>query len=423
MRLPDYQSLMRVVPLFSMGQIRKISLFALACFIIMQAVLAFANDTTANLAAGGLVFTRSSEIEMQSEDLFISGKEIRVHYRFLNHSDKDIVTQIAFPMPDIPFGDADFNYEIPSADPNNILAFTTVVDGQPVSARLEQKAFVGDVDRTDELRNLGVPIAPSANQPLEHLSPKTWDELVRLGLAEIEDNGKDAREIYPRWTLKTTYYWEQRFPAHSLVVIDHRYLPSVGGTVEMPIADLLGQPGLGRYCIDKGTLSALNNPPNAVWEQHFLEYILVTGANWSGPIGDFRLVVDKGSPKNVVSFCGQGVKKISPTEFELRARQFVPSSNLNVLILVQAHPEPNDDSPSSVPASPDIAEMSCDQLWYRRNSIFKSAGYCFHSPQGIRVFGNAGCQFDNTDELPFSDQDRQAIDTLQRWERTRRCER
>jgi hypothetical protein len=49
-----------------------------------------ANDTTAELATGGLIFTKSDGLEMISEDLFISMKEVRVKNRFFNHSDQDI---------------------------------------------------------------------------------------------------------------------------------------------------------------------------------------------------------------------------------------------------------------------------------------------------------------------------------------------
>ena len=46
-------------------------------------------------------------------------------------------------------------------------------------------------------------------------------------------------------------------------------------------------------------------------------------------------MVDKGDPRNLVSFCGNGVKKISPTQFEMRERDFIPEHNLYVLILVR----------------------------------------------------------------------------------------
>jgi len=45
---------------------------------------ALANDSAAALATGGLVFVRNDDIEMRSEDLYISTAEIRVRYRFHN---------------------------------------------------------------------------------------------------------------------------------------------------------------------------------------------------------------------------------------------------------------------------------------------------------------------------------------------------
>jgi hypothetical protein len=62
-------------------------------------------------------------------------------------------------------------------------------------------------------------------------------------------------------------------------------------------------------------------------------YILKTGANWRSPIRNFRLVVDKGSPDALVSFCGTGVRKISPTQFEMRRTNWRPTQDLKVLIL------------------------------------------------------------------------------------------
>ena len=64
-----------------------------------------------------------------------------------------------------------------------------------------------------------------------------------------------------------------------------------------------------------------------------ISYVLKTGANWAGPIKAFHLVVDKGQADRIVSFCGDGVKKISPTVFEVRASDFTPTHDLNILIL------------------------------------------------------------------------------------------
>ena len=61
--------------------------------------------------------------------------------------------------------------------------------------------------------------------------------------------------------------------------------------------------------------------------------MLTTGANWAGPIGTFRLIVDKGSEKNLVSFCGTGVAKTGPTTFELTYKDFVPDRDLDILFI------------------------------------------------------------------------------------------
>ena len=72
---------------------------------------------------------------------------------------------------------------------------------------------------------------------------------------------------------------------------------------------------------------------DAYWESR-IGYILTTGANWSGPIGDFHLTIDKGAPENLVSFCGEGVVKTGPTRFEIRAKDFVPERDLAILFLL-----------------------------------------------------------------------------------------
>jgi len=67
-----------------------------------------------------------------------------------------------------------------------------------------------------------------------------------------------------------------------------------------------------------------------------ISYILKTGANWSGPIKDFKLVIDKGKPDRLVSFCLDGVKKISPTAFEVRMKDFTPDRDLKILLIGKA---------------------------------------------------------------------------------------
>jgi hypothetical protein len=319
---------------------------------------ALANDSTAELSTGGLVFVRNENIEMQSEDLFISAKEISVRYRFFNRADLNMTVLVAFPLPDIKVDGPSDNISVPTEEPENFLAFATTVNGAPVETKVEQRAMALGIDRTQLLRSLGIPLAPhllSTNEVLDRLPPEKWDELVRIGVAEVEeyDAGQGMQKhLAARWGLQTTYYWEQTFPAKAETVIEHRYKPSVGASVQTA----LGSPNESKepwfedykdkYCMDYEFLAAVerarrasNSKFGAPYSEERIDYILKTGANWSGPIKEFRLVVDKGEPDSLVGFCGQEVKKISETQFEMRKIEFTPDGNLAILILNKLPPQ------------------------------------------------------------------------------------
>ena len=95
------------------------------------------------------------------------------------------------------------------------------------------------------------------------------------------------------------------------------------------------------YCIDDAFLAGFDarlarhrqSPTFTTYGETWIGYALSPGANWKGPIGDFRLVVDKGSADNLVSFCMDGVRKIAPTRFEVRKTAFEPARDLKVLIV------------------------------------------------------------------------------------------
>ena len=75
---------------------------------------------------------------------------------------------------------------------------------------------------------------------------------------------------------------------------------------------------------------------------------------------------------------------------------------------------------ASALASPARAE-SCAALWTQRNAIYKQAGYCFRTARAIRAFGNAGCQYDDIDEVPLSLSDRRTVDIIVGVERDQGC--
>ncbi|MGW9328608.1 YARHG domain-containing protein [Bosea sp. NPDC055594] len=67
--------------------------------------------------------------------------------------------------------------------------------------------------------------------------------------------------------------------------------------------------------------------------------------------------------------------------------------------------------------------QTCEDLWYQRNEIYKAQGYCFRTERAIRAFGNAGCVYDNVEDVPLSTSQRRQIADIQRVERTHGCPR
>ena len=313
---------------------------AIALLALLAIAPAAANDSTAELGAGGLQLVRNDAVELVSEDLYVSAKKVRVTYRFRNKTDAPATYLVAFPLPPI---DAiipeAINVVLPDDARANFIGFTVTVDGKPVTPSLEERATALGVDRTAELRRLGLPLNPVAEglyQRLEALPADQKAELNRLGLVYI-----DPYSVQAAWKLETAFYWEQTFPPGVEIVVEHGYEPVVGfgffGDYVLDDASYAGYQS--KYCIDgafdraaRARLAAVAGTGFPYLDEKRISYILTTANNWSGPIGSFRLVVDKGEPEALVSFCGTGVRKISPTQFEMTATDFMPEKELEILI-------------------------------------------------------------------------------------------
>lgn len=315
---------------------------------------ALANDSIAELKTGGLSLVRSDVIVMEREDLFISKDEVRVSYRFRNPSDRDIDTIVAFPMPDIqvnPYGDT----ALPDTTQDNFLGFSAAVEGRPIKVNLEQKAYAGGLDVSDELKTHGVPLFPftdEASAAVGAQSPATLRDWMARGLAVNDryDIGEGMQDhMLPAWTLKSTYWWRMVFPAGKTTTVEHRYKPSLGGSASVNFyydgrfqGDAY-QDYRQRYCMDPGFERAIARAAEARGDGYApyyetrISYVLKTGANWAGTIGTFHLTVDKGSTKNLVSFCAKNVRKTGLTTFESTQKDFYPKRDLDVLILQPAN--------------------------------------------------------------------------------------
>jgi hypothetical protein len=318
--------------------------------LALPPVAAQANDSSAALAAGGLVLTRQPDVRMVSEDLRISPAKVSIAYVFANGGTRDVDTLVAFPLPDI---DTSRFYHSPvgtlTGDPVNFVGFRTFADGKPVKVAVEQRAFYRGRDVTAVLTRLGVPLNPitqQGNRRYQALPDRTWKALVKADLVDGEQGDYKA----PHWTLRTKFYWRQQFPAGRTVRLDHSYQP-VTGTSLASAQDFTGAGGemVRDFCFDRATrdeaakkLRSLtarerardSSAGEAYANARATEYILSTARNWSGPIGSFRLTLDKMKPANILSLCWKGaLRKTSPTLFEFRADNYTPVGDIKLMVL------------------------------------------------------------------------------------------
>ncbi len=328
--------------------------------LILCAAPAFANDGFGGLSATGLHFAQTDAIAMETEDLFIGLDQIRVAYTFRNLTDSDVTGEVIFPLPPIPLQalvNSDFN--LPE-DRANLVAFTAMVAGQPVTPQIDRIAVIEPPweesrplsehydtpgqDVTATLARLGIPLTidASALSPLLLSLPDAAKaELESAGLAEFYEgdatNGFPA-EAWPLWSIILRYHWTQTFPASETLSISHEYENRPPGGLfgwQHPPTDEWARDYETRYCIDEGTSRAIAKRLGAdgYGTAYNLAYVLRTANSWAGPIGQFRLTLDKGAAQNVISLCASGVTKTGPTTFVIEKQNYTPDRDLEILIV------------------------------------------------------------------------------------------
>ncbi len=72
-------------------------------------------------------------------------------------------------------------------------------------------------------------------------------------------------------------------------------------------------------------------------------------------------------------------------------------------------------------SSPNLTDLTCDQLWFGRNSIFRLASYCFKTPRATRRFGNAGCLYTDVSAVRLTGDNEALVKTIQDAEREKGC--
>lgn len=307
--------------------------------LLVSLPLVHADDGAASIAEGGIVvMTKEPRITMAKEVLRISDSKVNVDYEFLNDTDQDVVTVVAFPIPS-------YSIALEQVDPDKqgFDDFHLWVNDKVVEYKTECRALVKGKDQTAMLNAMKVDVGSFGHANSDHEYPDVLrlssEQRRRLEQARLLDKEDDS----PMWEVRKKYYWKQVFPAHSTVHIRHAYSPVVGALNSIKYGwgnseDAQSAKELGTFCIEDGLKRVLgqvvaDKHRNAWYE--YVDFILTSANTWKTPIEDFTLIVErsseKGSLADYVSFCWDGpVTKSDADHFVARATNFIPNKELRI---------------------------------------------------------------------------------------------
>lgn len=335
---------------------------------------AMANDSSSELAAGGIVLVKTDAITMQREDLTLSPSEVKVRYEMRNDTGQPVTLRVAFPMPEVPSDtpagmttkSGAHNVAMrPPTDPD-FLRFRVWADGREIKPEIEIKAQLPDGrDIAEALQAIGGPslvlqpgIFPSPED--KPLDAAVRQKLQALGALEPLEGGEGFR--LP-WSVRITFHWMQTF-APGITVVEHSYRPVVGSRFNVPeangkIGGSGGEDPVRAFCIDAGTDQSIRAAERRLKEAkrpageeapllvgHTLGYILQTARNWrGGAIGTFHLTLQGGpivtegltvGEVRITTLCTDlPLRRTGPQRFEATVRDYVPKEDLRILYIAE----------------------------------------------------------------------------------------
>ncbi len=314
----------------------------LTILLLSSPFRAYPDDSSAEITPKGLQFKRMDSISVESEDLFISANRIEVSMTFFNHSNTDISTIVAFPIPEYRFNDRPVEH---------FKDFKVEVDGKEVKYQTEIRALNNGKDYTKLLQKMHLSIEDFANfYPsgwkdtvsyfFPRLSPQNQELLLKEGLVN------DGQHKFPLWSVSIKYFWKQSFPVTKSITIKHRYRPVCGYQL-FTLKAFNVQRGDSEYhvgtsdpaflkkdgCLSKNKLATLiskQSERNLVTPGNWVSYILKSALNWSQPIKALHVTVEKSSNEIMSSCFEKYLTQTSRNRYEGTLKDFIPKEDIKV---------------------------------------------------------------------------------------------
>ncbi|MFN3547241.1 MAG: YARHG domain-containing protein [Mesorhizobium sp.] len=70
-----------------------------------------------------------------------------------------------------------------------------------------------------------------------------------------------------------------------------------------------------------------------------------------------------------------------------------------------------------------LRRLSCENLWYVRNSIYDDNGYCFRTKRAQAAFDNSDCYVRDQGQVKLNSYERQNVARIAKVERQKSCPR
>ncbi len=314
--------------------------FLCICYLMCFGLSVYANDAAgAVLPTGGVMFEKQDGIKMQVEALYIRPGQVEVSYLFKNTTDKDITTQVFFPLPDMPAVKVFPSWE----EKTHEYEFALWVNGKPKQYQTHWTVKQNDRDITKDISILfyrpeEVITDQELDKRIQNLPEETRQKLQNEKIIEwgwLADWDKGEFQAWTMandisWKKQIMYFWEQTFPAKQTISIRHQYTPS-------NLTSNTGQPY--SKCLDKSSEQYdkfMHELPQGdtdfyfndhLHAQKYLEYILTTANNWQGPIENFNLLVE--SPLKSVG-CFDGEEFYGERFYAINRLNYTPKRDMSV---------------------------------------------------------------------------------------------
>jgi len=282
-------------------------------------------------AMGGIKFKNNEFISIEEEVLHIvKGNEhkeskIRVSYTFRSFASQPITLDIAFPTAR---SDFEMGYE-------GGLDFKLTADGKDVTTKRRVVYFDTVSNKNHEARDISSSLErarisqSNINKGFYFSLSEEAKSILKEEGVQFSCQGDDDKTCWIGDTVQEVFTWQQVFKP-GLTKIEVSYQPKEGEIYASSHEEAKDYRDM--FCFDKPVELALIKPGRS-WHGITVGYIWDTARYWKGPIKNFHLIIEKGDPGDIVSYCPTVGRKISPTRFEWHTTNFVPKGTLSVLFV------------------------------------------------------------------------------------------